>query len=66
MTLKDFIRDNPTRKLILLWLEGDDDEVKTDYNYPNQFTDQAKSMMNMEVMETQTFDEEDWIEVWLK
>ena len=26
----------------------------------------AKSMMNMEVMETQTFDEEDWIEVWLK
>ena len=66
MTLKDFIRDNPTRKLILLWFEGDDDEVKTDYNYPNQFTDQAKSMMNMEVMETQTFDEEDWIEVWLR
>ena len=64
MTLKDFIRDNPTRKLILLWFKGD--ELRTDYNYPNQFTDQAKLMMNMEVMETQTFDEEDWIEVWLK
>ena len=64
MTLKDFIMDNPTRKLILLWFEGD--ELRTDYNYPNQFTDQAKSMMDMEVMETQTFDEEDWIEVWLK
>lgn len=64
MTLKDFIRDNPARKLILLWFEGD--ELRTDYNYPDQFTDQAKSMMNMEVMETQTFDEEDWIEVWIK
>ena len=64
MTLKAFIRDNPNRKLILLWFEGD--ELRTDYNYPNQFTDQAKSMMNMEVMETQTFDDEDWIEVWLK
>ena len=64
MTLKDFVRDNPTRKLILLWFEGG--ELRTDYNYPDQFTDQAKSMMDMEVMETQTFDEEDWIEVWLK
>ena len=67
MTLKDFIRDNPTRKLILLWFENEnDEEPHTDYNYPNQFTDQAKSMMDMEVMETETYDEEDWIEVWLK
>ena len=65
MNLKEFIRDNPNRKLILLWLDNNG-EVQADYNYPNQFTDQAKSMMNMEVMETQTFDEEDWIEVWLK
>ena len=64
MTLKDFIRDNPTRKLILLWFEND--ELRTDYDYPNQLTDQAKSMLDMEVMETQTFDEEDWIEVWLR
>ena len=64
MILKEFIRDNPDRKLILLWFE--DEELQTDYNYPNQLTDQAKSMMDMEVMETQTFDDEDWIEVWLK
>ena len=64
MTLKEFIRDNPNRKLILLWFEGE--ELYTNYNYPNQLTDQAKSMLNMEVMETQTFDEEDWIEVWLR
>ena len=63
MTLREFIRDNPNRKLILLWFEGD--ELQTDYNYPNQLTDQAKSMMDMEVRETQTFDDEDWIEVWL-
>ena len=63
MILKEFIRDNPDRKLILLWFE--DEELQTDYNYPNQLTDQAKSMMDMEVMETQTFDDEDWIEVWL-
>lgn len=64
MTLKDFIRDNPKRKLILLWFEGD--ELRTDYDYPNQLTDQAKQMLNMEVMETETYDEEDWIEVWLR
>ena len=64
MTLKEFLRDNPDRKLILLWFENE--ELQTDYNYPNQLTDQAKSMMNMEVMETQTFDDEDWIEVWLR
>lgn len=64
MTLRDFIRDNPTRKLILLWFEGDN--LRTDYDYPNQLTDQAKQMLDMEVMETETYDEEDWIEVWLK
>ena len=64
MLLKEFIRDNPDRKLILLWFENE--ELQADYNYPNQLTDQAKSMMDMEVMETQTFDEEDWIEVWLR
>ena len=64
MTLKEFIRDNPERKLILMWFE--DEELQTDYNYPNQLTDQAKSMLDMEVMETQTFDDEDWVEVWLR
>ena len=65
MNLKEFIRDNPNRKLILLWLDNNG-EVQADYNYPNQFTEKAQSMMDMEVMETQTFDEEDWTEVWLK
>lgn len=65
MNLKEFIRGNPKRKLILLWFD-EDGELQQDYNYPNQFSDQAKSMMDMEVMETQTFDEEDWIEVWLR
>ena len=64
MTLKEFIRDNPERKLILMWFENE--ELQTDYNYPNQLTDQAKSMLDMEVMETQTFDDEDWVEVWLR
>ena len=64
MILKEFIRDNPERKLILMWFE--DEELQTDYNYPNQLTDQAKSMLDMEVMETQTFDDEDWVEVWLR
>ena len=64
MTLKEFIRDNPDKKLILLWFE--DEELQTDYNYPNQLTDQAKSMLDMEVMEIQTFDDEDWVEVWLR
>ena len=65
MNLKEFVKQHPKRKLILLWLD-EDGELQTDYNYPNQFTKKAKSMMDMEVMETQTFDEEDWIEVWLK
>lgn len=65
MNLKEFIEQYPKRKLILLWLD-DNGEVQTDYNYPNEFTETAKSMMDMEVMDTQTFDEEDWIEVWLR
>ena len=65
MTLQEFVRDNSNRKLILLWF-NDNGELQTDYDYPNQFTDQAKSMMDMEVMETETYDEEDWIEVWLR
>ena len=65
MNLKEFVKKNPKRKLILLWFDANG-EVQADYNYPNQFTEKAMSMMDMEVMETQTFDEEDWIEVWLK
>lgn len=65
MNLKEFVKKHPKRKLILLWFD-ENNELQQDYNYPNQFSDQAKSMMDMEVMETQTFDEEDWIEVWLK
>ena len=65
MNLREFVKTHPKRKLILLWFDKNG-EVQTDYNYPNQFTEKAMSMMDMEVMETQTFDEEDWIEVWLK
>ena len=65
MNLKEFVKKNPKRKLILLWFDANG-EVQADYNYPNQFTEKVMSMMDMEVMETQTFDEEDWIEVWLK
>ena len=64
MILREFIRDNPNRKLILLWFQNG--ELQTDYNYPNRLTKQAKKMLDMEVMDTQTFDEEDWIEVWLR
>ena len=65
MLLREFIRDNPNRKLILLWFDKDK-ELQSDYNYPNQLTKRAKQMLDREVMETQTFDEEDWIEVWLR
>lgn len=65
MTLKEFARDNPKRKFILLWF-GKDEELKTDYCYANNLSKTAKKMLNWEVMETSTFDEEDWIEVWLK
>lgn len=64
MTLQDFARDNPKRKLILLWF-SENEELKTDYCYANKLTKTAKKMLDWEVMETSTFDEEDWIEVWL-
>ena len=64
MTLKAFIRDNPNRKLILLWFKNDD--LQTKYVYQDQISSIPKPMLNMEVMETDTYDEEDWIEVWLK
>ena len=65
MTLKNFIRDNPNRKLILLWFNEQGD-LRTDYCSSNELSKQAMKMLDMEVMETSTFDEEDWIEVWLK
>ena len=64
MTLKAFIRDNPNRKLILLWFKNDD--LQTKYVYQDQISSIPKPMLNMEVMETDTYDEEDWIEVWLR
>jgi len=64
MTLKAFIRDNPNRKLILLWFK--DDDLQTKYVYQDQISSIPRPMLNMEVMETDTYDEEDWIEVWLR
>ncbi len=64
MTLKAFIRDNPNRKLILLWFKNDD--LQTKYVYQDQISSIPRPMLNMEVMETDTYDEEDWIEVWLR
>jgi hypothetical protein len=64
MTLKAFIRDNPNRKLILLWFK--DDELQTKYVYQDQINYISKHILNMEVMETDTYDKEDWIEVWLR
>ena len=64
MTLREFIRDNPDRKLILLWFE--DEELQTKYVYQDQISSISQQMLNMEVMETDTYDEEDWIEVWLR
>lgn len=65
MTLKNFIRDNPKRKIILLWF-NDDGELRTDFCYTNKLSKKAKKMVDMEVMDTDTADEEDWIEVWLR
>lgn len=64
MSLKAFIRDNPNRKLILLWFK--DDDLQTKYVYQDQISSISQQMLNMEVMETDTYDEEDWIEVWLR
>lgn len=65
MTLRNFIRDNPKRKLILLWF-NDDGELKTDYCSSDKLSKQANKMLDMEVMDTDSYDEEDWIEVWLR
>lgn len=64
MSLKAFIRDNPNRKLILLWFRNG--ELQTKYVYQDQLNYISKHILNMEVMETDTYDEEDWVEVWLK
>lgn len=64
MILKDFIRDNPDRKIILLWFENKD--LQTKYVYQDQLKNIPKNMLKMEVMETDTFDEEDWVEVWIR
>ena len=64
MSLKAFIRDNPNRKLILLWFK--DDDLQTKYVYQDQISSIPQHMLKMEVMETDTYDEEDWIEVWLR
>ena len=64
MSLKAFIRDNPNRKLILLWFK--DDDLQTKYVYQDQISSISQQMLNMEVMETDTYDGEDWIEVWLR
>ena len=57
MVLKDFIRDNPDRKIILLWFDNNK-ELQTKYVYQDQLNNIPKDMLKMEVMETDTFDEE--------
>lgn len=64
MSLKAFIRDNPNRKLILLWFKNG--ELQTQYVYQDQINYISKHILNMEVMETDTYDDEDWVEVWLR
>ena len=76
MTLKEFARDNPNRKLILLWFGQDEEELHSNYCYSQELSDGTvekvgdwkliNSMGDWEVMETDSYDEEDWIEVWLK
>lgn len=66
MTLKEFARDNPNRKLILLWFGNDEETLHSNYCYSHKLSKAVKKMENWEVMETDTYDEEDWIEVWLK
>lgn len=66
MTFKEFIRDNPNRKLILLWFDENTDTLMQEYCKSNRLSSKARRMIEMEVMETETFDDEDWIEVWLR
>lgn len=65
MTLAEFIRDNPNRRLILLWFDADG-KLMTNYCYSNKLSSQEKRMLAMEVMDYETSDDEDWIEVWIR
>lgn len=65
MLLSEFIRDNPNRRLILLWFDVDG-ELKANYCYSNKLSSQEKRMLAMEVMDYETNDDDDWIEVWIR
>ena len=66
MNLKEFIRDNPNRKLVLLWFDDENDTLMQEYCKSSRLSKQAKQMLDMEVMETEEFEDEDLIEVWLR
>ena len=68
MPLAEFIRDNPSSRLALLWFDKYG-EVQSIYCYSNKIPKEAEKLMGMEVMECNepySDDDDDWIEVWLK
>ena len=68
MPLAEFIRDNPSSRLALLWFDKYG-EVQSIYCYSNKIPKEAEKLMGMEVMEYNepySDDDDDWIEVWLK
>lgn len=67
MTLSEFIRDNPSSRLALLWFDKYG-EVQSVYCYSNKIPEEAEKLMGMEVMEYNEpyEDDDDWIEVWLR
>ena len=67
MTLAEFIRDNPSSRLALLWFDKYG-EVQSVYCYSNKIPENAMKLMGMEVMEYNEphEDDDDWIEVWLR
>lgn len=67
MTLAEFIRDNPSSRLALLWFDKYG-EVQSVYCYSNKIPEDVIKLMGMEVMEYNEpyEDDDDWIEVWLR
>lgn len=67
MTLAEFIRDNPSSRLILLWFDKYG-EIKSVQCYSNKLTEEVNKLLGMEVMDYNMADEEedDWMEVWLR
>lgn len=65
MLLDEFIKENPNKRIILLWF-GKNNELQTSYCYTNKLSEQQKRMLAMEVMDIVTNEDEDWTEVWLR